>query len=79
MKLYGKIPSRCALLNERLSDRKYFDSGDYALSKAGRADYISAVGRQHPYPEAIPHHINTSPPQSPQRLSASPRRHSTLK
>lgn len=32
--MYGKLPSRSHLLNKKLQDRKYFDSGDYALSKA---------------------------------------------
>ncbi|ODV97145.1 hypothetical protein PACTADRAFT_32635 [Pachysolen tannophilus NRRL Y-2460] len=34
-KLYGKLPSRSDLLHSKLKDRKYFDSGDYAMSKAG--------------------------------------------
>jgi len=39
------------------SERKYFDSGDYALSKAGRGDGVDlgAVGTEHPAPERIPH------------------------
>ena len=42
-------------------ERKYFDSGDYALSKAGKASDIGVtqVGREHPNPENIPH--STSP------------------
>jgi len=35
-------------------DRKYFDSGDYALSKAGKAPQ-STVGTAIPNPENIPH------------------------
>jgi hypothetical protein len=40
-----------------LKERKYFDSGDYALSKAGKADSVDAgtVGSEHPVPENIPH------------------------
>lgn len=36
-KLYGKLPTRQQILNSKLntSDRKFFDSGDYALNKAG--------------------------------------------
>lgn len=43
-------------------ERKYFDSGDYALSKAGKTSEISPtdVGREHPVPENIPH-LSTSP------------------
>lgn len=38
-------------------ERKYFDSGDYALSKAGKASDVGVtqVGREHPVPENIPH------------------------
>ena len=38
-------------------ERKYFDSGDYALSKAGKASDIgvTSIGREHPVPENIPH------------------------
>ncbi|KAJ2881560.1 hypothetical protein H4R27_004005 [Coemansia aciculifera] len=34
-------------------ERKYFDSGDYAMSKAGKS--ADAVGLKHPSPESIPH------------------------
>ena len=42
-------------------ERKYFDSGDYALTKAGKASEggVTSVGSQHPLPENIPHY--TSP------------------
>ncbi|ODQ65487.1 hypothetical protein NADFUDRAFT_52075 [Nadsonia fulvescens var. elongata DSM 6958] len=33
-KLYGKLPTRSDLLHSKLNERKYFDSGDYAVSKA---------------------------------------------
>ncbi|CAG8506193.1 16066_t:CDS:2 [Racocetra fulgida] len=36
-----------------LDERKYFDSGDYALTKAGRTQ--GPVGVQHPSPDNIPH------------------------
>ncbi|KAK1778300.1 hypothetical protein QBC45DRAFT_166763 [Copromyces sp. CBS 386.78] len=40
-----------------LKERKYFDSGDYALSKAGRGNSVDVglVGSAHPAPEQIPH------------------------
>lgn len=43
-------------------DRKYFDSGDYALQKAGKTTEsgINATGREHPSPESIPH-LSSSP------------------
>jgi hypothetical protein len=44
-------------LNLDNQERKYFDSGDYALSKAGKASDVGVtqVGREHPVPENIPH------------------------
>ncbi|EEP80882.1 conserved hypothetical protein [Uncinocarpus reesii 1704] len=47
-------------------ERKYFDSGDYALSKAGKASDVgvTSIGSRHPVPENIPHLTATSPPQS---------------
>lgn len=41
-------------------ERKYFDSGDYALSKAGKASDtgVTTIGTEHPKAEEIPH---TSP------------------
>lgn len=52
-RLYGRVPSQTHHFAKHLKERKYFDSGDYALSKAGRAD--SAVGSLHPEPSKIPH------------------------
>lgn len=56
-RLYGKLPSRSDHFAKHLKDRKYFDSGDYALYKAGKADSVDtgSVGSQHPQPENIPH------------------------
>lgn len=55
-RLYGKLPNRKDLLQNKLKERKYFDSGDYALSKAGKADAgLGGLGREHPSPENIPH------------------------
>lgn len=44
-------------LTLHLQERKYFDSGDYALSKAGKASDVGVtqVGREHPNPDKIPH------------------------
>lgn len=43
--------------NAIFKERKYFDSGDYALSKAGKASDagVTTIGREHPVPENIPH------------------------
>jgi len=56
-RLYGKLPNKKDLLQNKLKERKYFDSGDYALSKAGKASDVGVtqIGSQHPSPESIPH------------------------
>ena len=62
-------------------ERKYFDSGDYALSKAGKASDagITNVGSQFPSPESIPHSPHGSQSQAfPQGLSGSPVKESSL-
>ncbi|KAF4617165.1 hypothetical protein D9613_005992 [Agrocybe pediades] len=51
---YGKLPTHKSVLMKMQKDRKYFDSGDYALSKAGVAPQ-STVGTAIPNPENIPH------------------------
>ncbi|KAL4914187.1 camp-regulated phosphoprotein/endosulfine conserved region-domain-containing protein [Aspergillus aurantiobrunneus] len=62
-RLYGKMPNKKDLLQNKLKERKYFDSGDYALSKAGKASDVGVtnIGSQHPVPENIPHLTATSP------------------
>ncbi|KAJ3497652.1 hypothetical protein NMY22_g19676 [Coprinellus aureogranulatus] len=68
---YGKLPTHKNVLMKMQKERKYFDSGDYALSKAGKADQ-STVGTAIPNPENIPHastptgngHGNGHPPLS---------------
>ncbi|KAI0785211.1 Endosulfine-domain-containing protein, partial [Abortiporus biennis] len=67
-RLYGKLPSHKNVLTKMQKDRKYFDSGDYALSKAGKAPQ-NTVGTAIPNPENIPH--ATSPPVT-HSLSISP-------
>jgi hypothetical protein len=50
-------------LSPHFQERKYFDSGDYALSKAGKASDVgvTSIGSRHPVPENIPHLTATSP------------------
>ncbi|KAA8652237.1 hypothetical protein EYZ11_002305 [Aspergillus tanneri] len=62
LRLYGKMPNKKDLLQNKLKERKYFDSGDYALSKAGKASDVGVtnIGSQHPVPENIPHLTATS-------------------
>ncbi|KAF8895266.1 Endosulfine-domain-containing protein [Infundibulicybe gibba] len=66
---YGKLPTHKNVLMKMQKDRKYFDSGDYALSKAGVAPQ-STVGTAIPNPENIPH--ASSPGNGHQSLSVSP-------
>lgn len=49
-RLYGKLPNKKDLLQNKLKERKYFDSGDYAMSKAGKSDgaIVGSLGREHP-------------------------------
>ncbi|KAF8713317.1 hypothetical protein RHS03_00939, partial [Rhizoctonia solani] len=49
-RLYGKLPTHKNVLTKVQKDRKYFDSGDYALSKAGVTSQ-AAVGTAIPHPE----------------------------
>lgn len=64
-RLYGKLPSKKDILSNKLKDRKYFDSGDYALSKAGKGSDVGLqIGSQHPLPENIPHSHNSTTPAS---------------
>ncbi|KAG1834268.1 camp-regulated phosphoprotein/endosulfine conserved region-domain-containing protein [Suillus variegatus] len=60
-RLYGKLPAHKNILTKMQGDRKYFDSGDYALSKAGVAPQ-NTVGTAIPNPDNIPH--ASSPPTS---------------
>ena len=43
-KMYGKLPSKKDLFKHKMQERRYFDSGDYALSKAG---VIQSEGASH--------------------------------
>ncbi|EXJ55596.1 hypothetical protein A1O7_08524 [Cladophialophora yegresii CBS 114405] len=56
-RLYGKLPNKKDLLQNKLKERKYFDSGDYALSKAGKASDtgVTTIGTEHPQADSIPH------------------------
>lgn len=48
-------------------ERKYFDSGDYAMSKAGKASDagVTNIGIEHPSPDTIPHLSSSSPHSGP--------------
>ncbi|MCJ1307381.1 hypothetical protein MMC25_001027 [Agyrium rufum] len=62
-RMYGKLPTTKDLLQNKLKERKYFDSGDYALSKAGKNSDLgpTTLGTQHPLPENIPHLTSPGP------------------
>ncbi|KAF8584709.1 hypothetical protein K439DRAFT_1250820, partial [Ramaria rubella] len=75
-RLYGKLPTHKNVLMKMQKDRKYFDSGDYALSKAGVTPQEN-VGTAIPNPENIPH--ASSPPSNQLSLSVSPNSISPVK
>ncbi|KNZ55909.1 uncharacterized protein VP01_2546g1 [Puccinia sorghi] len=61
--LYGRLPPKKNVAKHNLMERKYFDSGDYALSKAGKTAPQS-VGTTIPSPENI-HHATHSAISTP--------------
>ncbi|KAK5138240.1 hypothetical protein LTR08_003301 [Meristemomyces frigidus] len=73
-RLYGKLPNKKDLLQNKLKERKYFDSGDYAMSKAGKSDagLVGGLGRGHPSPESIPHLTSQNSQQSTPTTSSHP-------
>ncbi|OLY79187.1 mRNA stability protein, partial [Smittium mucronatum] len=76
-RLFGTLPKNKNFLTQRAKERKYFDSGDYALSKAGKVG--TTVGEKHPSPESIPHHQLSQPGSSPGSFpSTAPIRESML-
>ncbi|KAH7025187.1 uncharacterized protein B0I36DRAFT_332629 [Microdochium trichocladiopsis] len=66
LNLYGKIPTRGDLLHHQLEGRKYFDSGDFALSQAHKCSNIGAVntGSEHPFRKSISHPLSPVPTSS---------------
>ncbi|KAI8638153.1 camp-regulated phosphoprotein/endosulfine conserved region-domain-containing protein [Parasitella parasitica] len=69
-RMYGKLPDRKDILGHKLKERKYFDSGDYALSKAGKEPL--EVGSEHPSPDTIPHSNPNSAANPPNSNENSP-------
>ncbi|KAG1146740.1 hypothetical protein G6F37_006651 [Rhizopus arrhizus] len=51
-----------------MNERKYFDSGDYELTRAGK-ETSTAIGSEHPSPESIPHSNPVSHPPCPVKES----------
>ncbi|RKP29302.1 hypothetical protein METBISCDRAFT_5897, partial [Metschnikowia bicuspidata] len=54
-KLYGKLPTTNQVLASRFQDKKYFDSGDYAMQKqlGGPKSGIAGVSMRHPNAEKV--------------------------
>lgn len=79
-RLYGKLPSKSDHFAKHLKDRKYFDSGDYAMSKAGKGDSVDtgSVGSQHPVPENIPHLSSPNGANSNSGIPLLPSHHSSI-
>ncbi|KAH6622264.1 hypothetical protein C7974DRAFT_219244 [Boeremia exigua] len=63
LRRYGKLPAREDLLNHQLERRKYFDSGDFALSHAHRVSDIGHIqtGIEHPLCGSISHPSSPAP------------------
>ncbi|EMT68972.1 hypothetical protein NOF04DRAFT_1019295 [Fusarium oxysporum II5] len=63
---YGILPKRGNLLNHQLEGRKYFDSGDFALSQAHRPSNIGNIttGREHPIRQDISEPSSSVPSSS---------------
>ncbi|KAH6959878.1 hypothetical protein BKA56DRAFT_599671 [Ilyonectria sp. MPI-CAGE-AT-0026] len=66
LRRYGMIPTRGSLLHHQLEGRKYFDSGDFALSQANKPSNIGAVntGSEHPLRETISYPSSPVPSSS---------------
>lgn len=55
-RMYGKLPTRQQILSSKFKDKKYFDSGDYAMQKqlgTGKLSIPSNVPLRHPNAEKV--------------------------
>ncbi|KAK7178253.1 cAMP-regulated phosphoprotein family protein [Paraphaeosphaeria sporulosa] len=66
LRRYGKLPAREDLLDHQLERRKYFDSGDFAVSHAYRVSDIGQIrtGTEHPLRMGISHPLSPVPASS---------------
>ncbi|KAF9733748.1 hypothetical protein PMIN03_012504 [Paraphaeosphaeria minitans] len=66
LRRYGKLPASEDLLAHQLDRRKYFDSGDLALSHAYRVSDIGLIrtGTEHPVRKGISHPSSPVPASS---------------
>lgn len=55
--MYGKLPTTQQILSSKFQDKKYFDSGDYAMQKqlggANRQQIPGGVPLRHPNAEKV--------------------------
>ncbi|CAK7910145.1 mRNA stability protein Igo2p [[Candida] anglica] len=60
-KMYGKLPTTQQILTNKFQDKKYFDSGDYAMQKQGGNKGIpGGVPLKHPNAEKVKEMYNRS-------------------
>lgn len=61
-KMYGKLPTTQQILTSKFQDKKYFDSGDYAMQKqAGNKSSIpGGIPLKHPNAEKVKEMYNRS-------------------
>ena len=54
-RMYGKLPTTQQILSSKFQDKKYFDSGDYAMQKqlGGPKSGIPGVPMRHPNAEKV--------------------------
>lgn len=55
-RMYGKLPTTQQILASKFKDKKYFDSGDYAMQKQGKvksSDLLGAMTFRHPNAERV--------------------------
>lgn len=71
---YGKLPKKNVLTSMQ-KERKYFDSGDYAMHKAGVSSADAPVGSAIATPERLPHAQPPSLSSSPTNSSSMPYAH----
>lgn len=57
-KMYGKLPTTQQILSSKFQDKKYFDSGDYAMQKelghaSGKSGVPAGISLRHPNAEKV--------------------------
>jgi len=69
---YGSLPKKNHLLDTQNKERKYFDSGDFALSKAtdDRVTGHQKTGKEHPDSASISHLSSPVPSDSNLQINA---------